>query len=174
LRPFVADDLDPLFDIHSRVDVARYLYWEPRTYDEVGEALKKKMSQSQLTKPGEPLSLAVVRKDTGALIGDLVLFWVSEEHRQGEIGYIFHPDHAGQGFATEAAREGLRLGFEGLGLHRIVARLDGRNERSARLCERLGMRREAHFIQNELVKGEWTDEIVYAMLEHEWRAQNAR
>jgi RimJ/RimL family protein N-acetyltransferase len=63
----------------------------------------------------------------------------------------------------------LRLGFDGLGLHRIVGRCDGRNTPSTRLLERLGMRREAHLVQNELVKGEWTDEVVYAMLESEWR-----
>jgi len=67
----------------------------------------------------------------------------------------------------------LRLGFEGLGLHRITGRLDGRNAASARVLERLGMRREAHLVENELVKGEWTDEVVYAMLDREWRAAQA-
>jgi RimJ/RimL family protein N-acetyltransferase len=64
----------------------------------------------------------------------------------------------------------LRLGFEDLGLHRIFGRIDGRNTASARVLERLGMRREAHFIQNEIVKGEWTDEVVYALTEDEWPA----
>jgi RimJ/RimL family protein N-acetyltransferase len=64
----------------------------------------------------------------------------------------------------------LRLGFEELGLHRIMGRIDARNEPSARVLERLGMRREAHMLENEFVKGEWTDEVVYALLEHEWRA----
>ncbi len=66
----------------------------------------------------------------------------------------------------------LRLGFEDLGLHRIAGRLDARNAASARVLERLGMRREARFLQNEIVKGEWADEMVYAMLEDEWRARH--
>ncbi len=70
--------------------------------------------------------------------------------------------------ATEAGREMLRLGFESYGLRRMIGRLDGRNEPSARVLARLGMRREAHFVQNEFVKGEWADEVVYAMLHHEW------
>ena len=45
-----------------------------------------------------------------------------------------------------------------------------RNAASARVLERLGMRREAHFVENEWLKGEWTDELVYAMLDREWRA----
>jgi RimJ/RimL family protein N-acetyltransferase len=39
------------------------------------------------------------------------------------------------------------------------------------VLERLGMRREAHLVENEWVKGEWQSELVYAILEHEWRAQ---
>ena len=42
-----------------------------------------------------------------------------------------HPDHAGQGFATEAAAAMLEQGFEGLGLHRIVGRVDARNDASS-------------------------------------------
>ena len=95
----------------------------------------------------------------------------SELHRQGEIGFVLHPDHHGQGYAGEAACAMLRLGFEELGLHRIVGRCEPRNEASARLLERLGMRREAHLIENEWVKGEWQSELVYAMLDREWRAR---
>ena len=51
----------------------------------------------------------------------------------------------------------------------IIARLDARNTASARVLEHLGMRREAHFVQNEFFKGEWSDELVYAMLNDEWR-----
>jgi RimJ/RimL family protein N-acetyltransferase len=62
----------------------------------------------------------------------------------------------------------LRLGFDHLGLHRIVGRLDARNTASARVLEKLGMRREAHLIDNEHVKGEWSSEMIYAMLATEW------
>ena len=61
------------------------------------------------------------------------------------------------------------MGFDELGLHRIEGRIDARNTPSARVLERLGMRREAHFVQNEFIKGEWTDEVVYAVLAAEWR-----
>ena len=54
------------------------------------------------------------------------------------------------------------------GFRRIIGRLDARNAASARVLERLGMRREAHFVESEFVKGQWTDEVVYAMLEREW------
>jgi RimJ/RimL family protein N-acetyltransferase len=77
----------------------------------------------------------------------------------------------GRGYATEAASLMLRLGFEGLGLHRIVARIDERNEASARLAGRLGMRQEARLVSNELFKGEWSNELDFAMLADEWYAR---
>jgi RimJ/RimL family protein N-acetyltransferase len=171
LRPYILDDLDDLYEIQSRPEVTRYLYWGARDQEEVRESLEKKIRDSVLGDEGDALTLAVVLPETGTVIGDVLLVWVSRRHRQGEVGYIFHPDHGGRGYATEAAEVVLRLGFEELGLHRIVGRLDGRNTASARVLERLGLRREAHFVQNELVKGEWTDEVVYAMLADEWRAR---
>ncbi|NUW33236.1 GNAT family N-acetyltransferase [Nonomuraea sp. SMC257] len=170
LRPFTPDDLDAVHAFESRPDVTRYLYWDARDLDAARAGIDTKMGRTAIAAEGDSLNLAVVRRDTGHLIGLAMLVWTSEQHRQGEIGYVFNPDHHGHGFATEASREMLRLGFEALGLHRICGRLDGRNTASARVLERLGMRREAHLIQNEYVKGEWTDEVIYAMLAGEWTA----
>jgi RimJ/RimL family protein N-acetyltransferase len=100
-----------------------------------------------------------------------MLHWHSAVHQKGEIGYVFHPDHHGQGFAFEASREMLRLGFDELKLHRIVGRCDARNTASGSLLGRLGMRHEATFVENEFVKGEWCDEAVFAMLRSEWMAR---
>lgn len=170
LRPFTADDLDALHAIQSRADVARYLYWEPRSREEVAEALVAQTRRTALDAEGDGLVLAIERRDSRAMIGYVNLIWLSAEHQQGEIGFILHPDQHGQGYGREAAVEMLRLGFAGLNLHRLIGRCDARNAASARLMERLGMRREAHFRQNELVKGEWCDEFVYAMLAAEWEA----
>ena len=126
------------------------------------------MTASVLTADGKALCLAAELAATGQLVGDCTLFWLSRAHQQGEIGFIFHPAFQGRGLATEAAAALLRLGFEGLGLHRIIGRCDGRNRASAGVMERNGMRREAHLIENEFVKGEWTDELIYAILQREW------
>jgi RimJ/RimL family protein N-acetyltransferase len=127
---------------------------------------------TDLQKDDDALVLAVTERESGALIGEIYLFLKSTEHRQGEIGYIIHPDSSGRGYATEAARAALKLGFEQFGMHRIVARCDARNEPSWRVMEKLGMRREAHLRENERFKGEWSDEIIYAMLDREWEALN--
>jgi RimJ/RimL family protein N-acetyltransferase len=104
------------------------------------------------------------------VVGDIILMWHSREHMAGEIGYVFDPVFAGNGYATEAARALLGLAFDQLRLHRVVARIDARNQASAAVLRRLGMRQEAYLVQNEWFKGEWTDEIDFAMLASEWSA----
>ncbi len=170
LRPFAENDLEALHSLHSREDVARYLYLGPRDVEGTRAALAEKLLETSLDEEGSRLTLAATPLAGGPLIGEVTLWWRSSEHRQGEVGFVFHPDHGGSGLATEAAAAMLDLGFGVLGLHRVYGRCDARNERSARLMERLGMRREAHLAENEWVKGEWTDELVYAILEREWRA----
>jgi RimJ/RimL family protein N-acetyltransferase len=169
LRPFAATDFEALLAIQSRADVARYLYWDPRTAAEVRETLDAKVRATAIVAEGDSLSLAAVLRESDQLIGDCSLLWASAEHRQAEIGFAFHPDHHGRGYATEAARALLRIAFEDVGLHRVIGRTEARNIASARVLERLGMRREAHFVENEYVKGEWQSELVYALLDREWR-----
>ena len=171
LRPFAPGDLEDLHAFHSLPEVARFLYWEARDREQVRAVLEAKLGRAALEEEGQTLALAVVERELGAVVGEVSLHWLSRRHRQGEIGFVFHPAHQGRGLATEAARELLRLGFGELGLHRIIGRCDARNLASARLLERLGMRREAHFVHNERFKGAWGDELVYAVLEDEWRAR---
>jgi RimJ/RimL family protein N-acetyltransferase len=170
LRPFAPGDLDDLYDYQSRPDVARYLHWEARDRDQAREALEQQRREVVLARADDWLTYAVALPESGKVIGEVGLKWLSPEHRQGEIGFVFNPDHGGRGLATEAAEVMLRLGFDDLGLHRIVGSCMAQNAQSARLMERLGMRREAHFIHNEIIKGEWADELVYAILDFERRA----
>jgi RimJ/RimL family protein N-acetyltransferase len=168
LRPFVASDFVALYSYRSRPDVARFLYWDPESENEVRTALAKRMASTAIDSEGDVLALAAVLKTTDELIGDFILQWLSEEHRLGEIGFIIHPDHHGHGYATEAGLVLLRIAFEDLKLHRVIGRAEARNTASARVLEKLGMRQEAHLIENEYVKGEWQSELVYAILDREW------
>jgi RimJ/RimL family protein N-acetyltransferase len=168
LRPFAPDDLDALYAYQKLPEVSRYLYTEPRDLAGTEEVLRRRISVTTLERAGDVLVLAVALRETGELVGDVNLAWLSEESRQGEFGFVFNPAFHGNGYAGEAAVEMLRLGFDGLGLHRIIGRCEGRNTASAKVMARLGLRREAHFVQNEYVKGEWNDEVVFAMLASEW------
>ncbi len=172
LRRLSADDFDALYAYESREDVARWLYWGPRSADEVRERLGRKVGAREIRAEGDVLSLAITLKGTGEMVGDIVLAFVSEEHRTGEVGFIVHPEHQGKGYATEASEVMLRIAFEDVGLHRVIGQTEARNRGSARTLEKLGMRLEAHLVEDEWVKGEWQSELVYAILDREWRARH--
>jgi RimJ/RimL family protein N-acetyltransferase len=171
LRRFAATDFDALYAIRSDPEVARYLYWGPQTEDEVRATLERKIAGISLHEEGDVLHLAAELRSTGELVADVILCWVSEVNSVGEIGYTVHPAHEGHGYATEAARPLLGIAFDGLGLHRVIGRLEARNAASARVLEKLGLRLEGHFVENEWVKDEWQSGLDYAILAREWREQ---
>lgn len=171
LRLFVDSDLDAFHDMYRREEVSRYLYWEPRTREQSSEMLERVKKLTSFEAEGHGIRLAAVLPDSGAVIGDISLNHVSREHAQGEIGFVINPEHQRRGYATEACTAVMRLGFEEFGLHRVVGRADPRNAGSVGVMERLGMRREANFRENEFIKGEWGDEVVYAILATEWHAR---
>ncbi len=168
LRLFTSGDLEAVYDMQSRPEVARYLYWSPRDRNGAAESLREKVRCTSIEVEGDILNLAVTRARGGPVIGDMMLHYVSASHRQAEVGYILHPDAQGEGLATEATRAIVDLAFRELGVHRVFGQIDARNTASARVLERVGMRREAHLVENEWVKGEWTDEVIYAVLADEW------
>jgi RimJ/RimL family protein N-acetyltransferase len=173
LRPYTDHDLGLVRALSTDADVVRYLYWGVQTEDEIRAALAKKKERRALQAEKEGLALVAVLRETGEAVGDVALFWASEVHRTCEIGFVLRPDFQGRGLATEMAAEMLRVGFEDAGLHRVIGRLDARNTASAAVLERLGMRREAHLVENEWVKGEWCSELDYALLAEEWAAARA-
>ena len=168
LRTYTDDDFDAFFDLHRREDVARFLPWHPRDEQGAREALTRHQTLT-VEIDGQGLTLAAFDKGTGRLVGDFVLILRSVEHRRGEVGYVLHPDFAGQGLSTEGARAMLDIAFERLQLRRVIGRIDARNRASARVLAKLGLRHEAHLVQNELFKGEWTDEDDFAILREEWQ-----
>lgn len=169
LRPVVAGDFDDLLAYYSLAEVARYLYNEPYTAADFLDILERKAARTAIEHQGDGLVVAIVPRDVSRVVGDISLAFVSEAHKVAELGFVMNPEFQGRGYAREAAEVVMRLGFEGLDLHRMIGRLDARNTASALLLERLGMRREAHFVENEWVKGEWADEFDYAILHTEWQ-----
>lgn len=172
LRPLTPADIPAALVYRSDPEACRYLPFEPMTPEVLATRLAGDLGRTQITEAGQGLTLGAELVDTGELIGDVVLMYHSEQHRGGEIGYVFRPDVTGRGLATEACRAVLDLAFDpaaGLGLHRVTALMDARNTASARLAARLGMRQEAHFRRAEIDgEGEWVDLLVFAVLADEW------
>jgi len=169
-RFFSEDDLEAFMAMHSDPQVARYLPYPPLSRGEAIERLRFIATMTSIDDEAQNLRFAVVLPESEEVIGDVGIWTTPQNRLQGDIGYVFHPAHQGRGYGTEAAAELLRIGFEEAGLHRITADCDGRNAASYRVMERIGMRREALFIQAAYEKGAWTDELHYAILADEWRA----
>ncbi len=88
---------------------------------------------------------------------------------QGVIGYIVHPDVAGRGVASDLARGLLSAAFDHLGLRRVTAGCNADNPASARVLEKVGMRREQHGVEDSWhAELGWVDGYQYAVLAREW------
>ncbi|WP_104105193.1 GNAT family protein [Nocardioides sp. 616] len=172
LRRVQLDDVDDLHSYYGRADVSELLLSEPMSRDKTAVEIRRRLGMDG-DDPEPPQGLGLAMELAGRVVGDVVLMFKAPEYAQAELGWVVHPDVAGQGLATEAARAMLQLGFGHYGFMRLTAELDARNERSAALCERLGMRREGYFRQDYWSKGRWTDTLRYALLAEEFFAGGA-
>lgn len=160
IRPFKSTDLQDVFAIYNDEDTCKFLLHNKWTQEDMQERFNKKLANSVLTKESK-LSLAVIYETK--VVGDLSV-WYTDMKDTVEIGYGFSNEVAGKGLATEAVSTLVNKLFSEFNVHRIQANLDARNTASQKLCERIGMRKEAHFIQNYWNKNEWTDSFVYGMI----------
>ncbi|AYG64694.1 MULTISPECIES: GNAT family N-acetyltransferase [unclassified Rhizobium] len=170
LRGFVPEDFEAYSAYRSLPAIYRYLYSDPPSSREMRERFDAGLNTS-LLEDGNILRCAVVRRKDDVLLGQVSLKLTNKAALQAEVGYIFNPAYAGKGYATEAAEAVITLGFERFSFHRIFARLDAKNTGSIGVLERLGLRREAHLIQNDRFNGVWGDEYFYATLRDEWAAR---
>jgi RimJ/RimL family protein N-acetyltransferase len=173
IRRATEDDLEATWAFRQLPEVCEWLTLGPSDKDEY---TARYLSQSRLSKT------LIVEVD-GNVVGDLMLSiddaWAQVEvaeqakRTQAELGWVIAPEHAGRGYATEAARELLRLCFEDLGVRRVTASCFADNAASWKLMERLGMRREVHSRQESLHRsGTWLDGLTYAILAEEWRGRD--
>jgi len=126
----------------------------------------------RLFEPKTCIDLAVERKEDGRVIGLVSL--VSDGNRQGEIGWALGNDDRGRGYATEAAHALISYLFSFCGYHRVFAGTVLTNTASWGVMERLGMRKEAHFIQAHPPHepgDPWIDTVRYAVLADEWSGE---
>jgi RimJ/RimL family protein N-acetyltransferase len=174
LRRFTEADLDAFVAYRSIPDVALYQSWEAPYPAEAGAAFIQEMLAQDPDTPGEWFQFAIGLSETGELIGDCAACPDADDPRQVEIGFTLSPEHQGHGYATEAARLLLGYLFGLRGKHRVSGECDARNAASARVLERLGMRQEGHLRESTWAKGEWTDDLVYAILDRDWPPPHQR
>ncbi|MFC1725393.1 GNAT family N-acetyltransferase [candidate division KSB1 bacterium] len=168
LRYLKESDLAEFLSYRSRPEIAEYQFWGPFTEKDARDyILKYKNEPPWLSGSWTQLGIVLLKEDK--LIGDCALRIDSIEPRIGEIGFNLSPDYQGKGYASEAVRALLDYTFDTLNMHRIMGVTDSRNTASVKLMERIGMRKEAHFVKNIWFKGVWGDEYLFAVLKEEWK-----
>jgi RimJ/RimL family protein N-acetyltransferase len=170
LRFLNRDDVDDVLIYQSDPESVRYIPWEPRDRNQVIEGLLKAESCLGLRTNNQSLMLAVVLKETGQVIGQLNSKIVDEANNTANIGYVINQNYRGKGYCAEAVSRLLDDIFTVQNVRRVIADIDVRNETSIRVVERLGFRREATFLENDYLKGEWCTMHLYALLSREWRS----
>ena len=167
LREFQAADFDAVHSYGSDLEVVRYMPWGPNSEDETRAFLERAQSYAAAD-PRTGYELAVIQTTTDHLIGGIGL---DVDQQQAVLGYCFARPAWGHGFATEAARLILGFGFETLNIHRVRAGCDSENAASARVLEKVGMRREGYFKHDCQIRGVWRDTIAFAILSDEWATE---
>jgi len=164
LRP---QDAQALFDYRANPDVARFQGWCPACIAQAADFIARQADAS-LGRPDSWFQRAIRLRKDGGLIGDLGIHMPGDAEGSVEVGISIAPAFQAQGYASEALRAVFERVFVGLGRHRIHASVDPRNEASMAMLRALGMRQEAHFRESLWLKGEWVDDVVFAMLAREW------
>ncbi|HEU0256882.1 MAG TPA: GNAT family protein [Microbacteriaceae bacterium] len=157
----------------QRAEAAQYLQWEAHDEAQALDEYAARRARDRLEVDGDGLTFTVELPNddgSGRVIGQASIFLASAASAQMEIGWVFHPAMHGRGYAAEAVEALLRLCFETLDAHRVMVKLDPRNEASARLCESLGMRREGRMAENTFTDDAWRDTSIHAILHREWAA----
>jgi aminoglycoside 6'-N-acetyltransferase len=171
LRPLRMSDVDDLYEYQSDPEIVRYIPWPERSREQVIEALEKALNtgKSELKEENDFILLAWELKSSGKVIGQSNSGLRSTNDQLADIGWVTHPDYQRQGFAYEATYALMKYIFDCFPIHRIIADIDTRNPESAKLAEKLGMRREGEFINSEFFKGEWCSMWLYAILKSEFK-----
>lgn len=166
LRDYFETDLDDIHEYGSDPEVVKYMPFGPNTIEDSQSFLDRRMGK-QKEEPRTDYGLAVVLKSEGKLIGGCKVNKVSE--REAHLGYILNRNYWGNGYATEAAREMVGYGFSELGVHRVYADCHPKNAASIRVLEKVGMVLEGRRRDYMTFHGEYSDTLLYSILEQEWQ-----
>lgn len=168
LREFNREDFLSIHSYASDPEVSKYLPWGPNNEEDT-QAFLNEIIRYQLDNPRYDYEIAVVTKENNKLIGACSIHISSPRNREGWIGYCYNREYWRKGYASEAANEIIRFGFEDLNLHRIFATCDPNNIGSAKVLEKIGMKREGRLRQHKWRKREWRDSSLYSILEQEYK-----
>ncbi|MGE0076453.1 MAG: GNAT family N-acetyltransferase [Bacteroidales bacterium] len=166
IRPITLDDKLEIFKYRSDTVTNKYQGWIPKTVDDVEDFIGA--VAKQINEPNTWFQLVIIEKESKGVVGDLGIHFFDTENKQVELGFTLSKQYQNKGYATEAVARVVSYVFNDLGKHRVIASIDPNNTSSIRLVERVGFRKEAHFVESLWINGKWADDLVYALIEKNW------
>lgn len=173
LRELAEDDFEAVHAYGADPEVVEYVPWGPNTEQDTHDFLARTI-ESAAADPRLEWVLGVVPKESGRLIGAVGLHIKPLDQGKAMLGYAYAREAWGRGYATEAARAMLRLGFDVLDLRRIYATCDPDNAASAGVLRKVGMIHEGVLRHDMNIRGRVRDSLLWAILVDEWRSPMAR
>ncbi|HKX87111.1 MAG TPA: GNAT family N-acetyltransferase [Flavobacterium sp.] len=162
LRQITTDDVQEVFELRSNPETMKFIPRPLVTSHE--EALSHiKMIQDKI-ESNEGINWAVTLKPDNKLLGIIGHYRIKWEHFRSEIGYMLLPEAHGKGIATEAIQLIVDYGFNKMKMHSLEGIIDPENKGSARVLEKNGFVKEAHFKENEFFDGKFIDSVIYSLL----------
>lgn len=166
IRDLTLDDKQAIFNYRSDAEANKFQSWIPKTLEDVEQFIER--NNKEFNQPESWYQVLITEKDTKAVIGDIGIHFFGAENLQVELGITLNKDFQGRGFASEALKGVINFLFSDLKKHRIMASVDPENIDSLKLMERIGFRKEGHFVKSLFWKNNWTDDVIYALLREEW------
>lgn len=161
LRDFLESDEEAVHAYAGDPLVTTYTHWGPNTSQDTHDFITEAVAQARQD-PRYAYTLAITLADSGKVIGSAAVWVTDSTHQRGELGYVLERHSWSQGYATETTRLLLRIGFDTLGLHRIVATCHPENAASVRVLTKAGMQFEGTLTHHMLVRGTWRDSLLFA------------
>lgn len=103
-----------------------------------------------------------------ALIGSIGHHSIDWNNRKTELGYWLDKTHVGHGYMSSALEAVLQYSFETYQLNRVQVRIAVNNTRSRKLVENQGFILEGVLREDIMIRGEYVDHVIYAMLAQVW------
>lgn len=172
IRPIQLDDKKEVFEYRSDRNANKYQGWIPETIEDV-EVFIGKISK-QINEPETWFQFVLIEKESQKIVGDLGIHFYDKENKQVEIGCTLNRIFHNRGYARESVRKVIDYLFLDLNKHRIITSIDPENKNSIRLVERIGFRKEAHFVESLFINGIWVDDLIYALTEKDWKRLNSK
>jgi [ribosomal protein S5]-alanine N-acetyltransferase len=167
IREFTDADWSAFHEYSTQPEVLQFHKFTPQCEDDTRRFLSEIIA-SQSDSPRYRFEMAITLKTDGRVIGGCGLYLFPQRDHTAAIGYVLNRDFWGHGYATETAKALVHVAFTDMEMRRISTWCDTENTRSANVLERIGMRREGHFLKDRWHMGEWRDSYAYAILKEEW------